>query len=199
MTTIIDLLRHGEPAGGPKYRGSLDDPLSPEGWQQMHTAVQGHPAWDTIVSSSLQRCAAFANDLGQQASIPVTLEESFQEMNFGHWEGRTGKEILADDRHRLTLFWQDPLNNPPPDGEHMTDFYRRIHDAWYNLLEQNKDSSLLLVTHGGVIRVILCLVLQMPLQNLSRVVVEYASLSRIQVDEVDGAPMPRLVFHTGRF
>ena len=37
--TIIDLLRHGEPDGGQKFRGAVDDPLSPHGWEQMRSAV----------------------------------------------------------------------------------------------------------------------------------------------------------------
>jgi len=31
-TTTIDLLRHGEPVGGKRYRGQIDDPLSEKGW-----------------------------------------------------------------------------------------------------------------------------------------------------------------------
>ena len=33
--TVIDLIRHGEPVGGRRYRGHIDDPLSERGWQQM--------------------------------------------------------------------------------------------------------------------------------------------------------------------
>ena len=199
MSTLINLLRHGEPKGGSKYRGSLDDPLSQEGWRQMQTAVQGHPPWNAIISSPLQRCAAFAEALGQQLSTPVTLEKRLQEMSFGRWEGRTATEIMADDRQRLTLFWKNPLENPPPGGEDLSNFHQRVNSAWHDLLEQYKDRSLLIVAHGGVIRMSVCQVLQMPLQHLSRVVVEYASLTQIRIDEVEGRTMPRLVFHAGRF
>lgn len=199
MATFIDLLRHGEPEGGSKYRGSLDDPLSVEGWQQMYAAVQGHPPWDAIVSSPLQRCSAFAHALGSRLHTPVMLEGGFQEMSFGSWEGRTSEDILADEGQKLVLFWRDPLNNPPPGGEYLPDFHQRVQHAWYELLAQKKDQSILLVAHGGVIRMILCLVLQMPLQYLSRVVVEYASLSRIRVDEIEGTLMPRLIFHAAQF
>ncbi len=199
MATMIDLLRHGEPEGGPRYRGSLDDPLSTEGWRQMEAAVQGHPAWDAIYSSPLKRCARFAHALGQPLAIPIMVEERFQEMHFGEWEGRTSVELLANDRSRLTRFWRDPLNNPPPGGEDLRDFHRRVQSGWEALVSQHPGQSLLVVAHSGVIRMILGLVLQMPLQNLSRMVVEYASVSRIKVDEVEGQPLPRLVFHAGRF
>ena len=39
MLTTIDLIRHGEPVGGRKYRGQTDDPLSEKGWEQMWKAV----------------------------------------------------------------------------------------------------------------------------------------------------------------
>ncbi|MBF0400028.1 MAG: alpha-ribazole phosphatase family protein [Magnetococcales bacterium] len=199
MTTTIDLLRHGEPEGGPKYRGSLDDPLSAAGWQQMRAAVRGHPAWETIYSSPLQRCARFADELGQQLAIPVVRERRFQEMDFGHWEGRTSTDILATDYQGLTQFWRDPLNNPPPGGEHLATFQQRVQEGWQALVSLHRDQSLLVVAHSGVIRMILSLVLQVPLQNLSRMVVEYASVSRVRVDEVAGQPLPRLIFHAGRF
>ena len=199
MTTVIDLLRHGEPYGGKKYRGSLDDPLSQEGWRQMRAAIQGHPSWDSIVSSPLQRCAAFAGEVGEQLRVPVQFDERFREINFGQWEGFTAKEIMAKDRQQLTRFWQNPLDNPPPGGELISDFNQRVVAAWHQLVVQNRDQSVLLVVHGGVIRILLCEVLQTPLQHLSRFVVEYASLSRVRVDEVEGSFMPRLIFHAGRY
>lgn len=199
MATIIDLLRHGEPEGGPKYRGSLDDPLSHEGWQQMHAAVQGHPPWSTIISSPLQRCAAFAETLGRQLDIPVIREYRLQEINFGRWEGKTAKEIMEEDHDLLTQFWHNPLDNPPPEGEPLSHFHQRVESAWLDIVENHRDRSLLVVAHGGIIRMILCLVLHIPIQNISRIVVEYASLSRVRIDLVEGKVTPRLVFHAGQF
>lgn len=199
MTTQIDLLRHGEPEGGPKYRGSLDDPLNDLGWRQMRTSLQGHPTWDSIVTSPLRRCSHFAHKLGEECKIPVVIEKKFQEMHFGQWEGRTSEEILKDPSQHLTLFWRDPLNNPPPDGEHLRDFHKRIGEAWYHLLEQTQDQSILVVAHGGVIRMILSLILGTPLYHLSRYVVDYASVTRIRVDQVEGVQIPRLISHGGTF
>ncbi|MBF0162150.1 MAG: alpha-ribazole phosphatase family protein [Magnetococcales bacterium] len=199
MVTTIDLLRHGEPEGGPKYRGSLDDPLSATGWAQMRAAVQGHPAWNAIYSSPLQRCARFAQTLGEELSIPVHLEPRWQEMHFGRWEGRTSSALLQEEPHRLLQFWQDPLNHPPPEGEHLLDFQQRVQSGWEERLQQQHNSHLLVVAHSGVIRMMLGLVLQMPLQNLSRLVVEYASVSRVRIDRVGEKAMPRLIFHAGRF
>lgn len=43
--TTVDLLRHGEPEGGQMFRGAVDDPLSPRGWEQMRSAVGDCRAW----------------------------------------------------------------------------------------------------------------------------------------------------------
>ena len=48
--TTVDLLRHGEPEGGKKFRGAVDDPLSPQGWAQMRTAVGDGRDWQVIRS-----------------------------------------------------------------------------------------------------------------------------------------------------
>ena len=62
ITTLIDLVRHGEPVGGIRYRGQMDDPLSHTGWQEMRKAIGRETPWDAIISSPLLRCRAFAED-----------------------------------------------------------------------------------------------------------------------------------------
>jgi len=62
---IVDLLRHGEPVGGRRYRGQTDDPLSDKGWKQMWTAVAGQQPWQVIVTSTLSRCREFAWCMGR--------------------------------------------------------------------------------------------------------------------------------------
>ncbi|MEW6253578.1 MAG: histidine phosphatase family protein, partial [Planctomycetota bacterium] len=63
MSTLIDLMRHGEPVGGRRYRGQVDDPLSEKGWAQMRAAVGEAAPWHHVVSSPLLRCREFAETL----------------------------------------------------------------------------------------------------------------------------------------
>ena len=58
--TWVDLLRHGEPEGGRRYRGAQDDPLSERGWRQMHASGIEGAQLTGVVSSPLRRCRAFA-------------------------------------------------------------------------------------------------------------------------------------------
>jgi len=109
-TTVIDLIRHGEPEGGQMFRGSKDDPLSNLGWQQMKAAIADDDHWDAIVSSPMQRCRRFAQQLAEEHKIPLHIEEDLREIGFGEWEGLTAEQIQKRYGDHLNHFWQDPIN-----------------------------------------------------------------------------------------
>lgn len=198
VSTLVDLLRHGEPVGGKKYRGQIDDPLSEKGWRQMRDAVAGHCPWDVIVSSPLCRCAAFAQELAEQHGIPVELEARFMELRFGAWEGRTAAELLEQDPLALTRFWQDPVKYAPPGGEVLSAFRDRVKTAFEEILARHAGRHALIVCHAGVIRLLISHALDMPLNRMFRIDVPSAGISRLRVDANDAGPLPRLVFHAGR-
>ena len=75
ISTTFDLMRHGTPVGGRKYRGQIDDPLSAEGWAQMRAAVAGQCPWDVIISSPLLRCVEFARELAQRHDLALELDD----------------------------------------------------------------------------------------------------------------------------
>ena len=190
--TTIDLIRHGMPQGGQRYRGWLDDPLSEQGWQQMNEALEREHSWDLIVSSSLIRCADFALALGERLHRPVQLEPRLREISFGNWEGRTASEIYQEAPEEIANFWSDPVNHSPPGGERLEQFAQRIEAVWSELTEEHRGKHILLVGHGGVIRMIIGQLLGMPLNNLFRLEVPMAALSRVRIE----ADLPRLVFHS---
>ena len=70
-------------------------------------------------------------------------------------------------------------------------------DAWATLLERHRGQHVLLVAHGGTIRMVLRRILDMPLRRLWRFEVPFAALSRVHWFH-DPEADPRLVFHNGR-
>lgn len=203
LITTIDLIRHGEPAGGEMYRGTKDDPLSELGWQQMRDAVAKPAAWDQIVSSPLLRCAEFAQELAQQRDIPLAIEPEFREICFGDWEGQRPQELTAADPQQLLNFWLNPVAHSPRNAEPFAQFNERIQQAWQGLLATYTGKHLLLVCHGGVIRALLSQLTGMPVENTFRWHVPYAAVSRIRIyteqgGDADGRQVPTLVFHAGQ-
>lgn len=198
MTTTIDMIRHGEPVGGKRYRGQIDDPLSDKGWAQMRAAVGEHCPWDAIISSPLKRCAAFAEELSAHHRLPLTLDARLMELGFGDWEGKTAAELMAEDPECLMNFWREPLKHTPPGAETLQEFAARINAAWQELMSKYAGRHVLIVGHAGQMRMVLSQVLCMPIEAMFRIQVENAALSRIQVDGVGGETLPRLIFHGGQ-
>lgn len=195
-TTIIDLIRHGEPEGGPKFRGSQDDPLSELGWQQMRGAVSETDQWDVIVTSPLLRCIEFATELAEQRNLPLHVEERLREVNFGAWEGKTTAEVIAAEGNKLSRFWEDPVANTPPGGETIIDFNQRVIEGWQHWRDTLAGQRALVVCHGGVIRMILADVMGIPLKkSFGAVSVPFACRSRIRVDQSDFGTLTSLHRH----
>jgi broad specificity phosphatase PhoE len=115
-------------------------------------------------------------------------------MDFGEWEGRPIEEVHRDDAEAVTRFYQDPATVAPPGGESMEMVQGRLLNAWQQVLTQHKGEHLLLVQHGGTIRILLADLLGMPLAAVTRLEIHYASLSRVQIYETDAEPFPKLVF-----
>lgn len=197
MVTTIDLIRHGEPIGGARFRGHTDDPLSETGWAQMRAAVQDENPWQVVVSSPLLRCAEFAAELAARAGVPLETEARFKEIGFGEWEGRTSEELMQSAPDQLDLFWRDPARHTPPGGESLETFAARVTASWIDTLARHAGKKILLVAHGGVNRVILCNVLQIPLQNMFRLQVPFAGMSRVRIFGSGSEALPQLVFHGG--
>ena len=182
VTSYIDLLRHGETTNHIHYCGSTDIPLSTNGWKQMWTVSKTLPPdWDHIITSPLTRCAAFAKIFSLHYVIPYTVDGRIKEIHFGDWENRSAAELMQVDSDALTRFWNNPIHNTPPNGEHLSGFKKRVLSAWHDITIQYAGSKTLLITHGGVIRTILCHVLHYPIERIFEFKIGHATIQRIQI------------------
>jgi len=184
-------MRHGEPVGGRRYRGQIDDPLSEKGWAQMHAAVGESVPWTRVVSSPLLRCRAFAETLAERHGLPLALDDRLKEVGFGVWEGRSAAEIEADAPGTLARFKADPVHARPQGAEPLADFHARVAAALDALLAQHAGQHVLLVGHAGVMRMALAWALQIPLEHVYRIEVATATLTRLRFE----AGRASLIFH----
>lgn len=179
-TTIIDLMRHGEPAGGRKYRGWSDDPLTDLGWAQMRKAARPPFPWQVLVSSPLLRCREFAEDLSRRAKLPLAVDDRLKEVGFGEWEGQTAETIEVMYPGALKRFYQSPASARPANAEPLTDFQARVSGALSDMLREYAGQHLLVLTHAGVIRAAICHTLHAPLHATYRMQVDYGGLTRLK-------------------
>ena len=181
MSVQLDLLRHGETELGGGLRGSLDDALTPLGWAQMREAVKGGGPWDRIVSSPLQRCALFARELSAQLDIPVSFDKHLQELHFGVWEGQSAAALMQTDEQALGQFWADPYAFTPPDGEPVLEFSARVLSAVGRLQQDFVGERVLVVCHGGVMKLLLARARGLPREQLLQVPVLHGAMFGLQV------------------
>lgn len=191
MSATLDLMRHGEPVGGRKYRGQVDDPLSDKGWAQMREAVGDAAPWTRIVSSPLTRYRAFAEALAERHGLPLDFEARLKEVGFGEWEGKSAAEIEAAWPGSLARFKADPVGARPAGAEALDAFHARVAAALDDMLAAHGDDHILLVGHAGVMRMALAWALHIPLANAYRIEVASASLTRLRFE----AGRASLVFH----
>jgi len=167
---ICMLARHGK--DDESVRGGWSQhSLSEEGMKQARElagrlqAQKNSYSLSRIYSSDLVRAAQTARIVGDRLGLAVTLLPDFREVNNGLLAGM--KNDLAEDRFP-GLYWnQLAWEQTYPEGESPKAFYERIADAWERFsceLVSGKE-NVLLVTHGGVIQVILSLINNVPYTN----------------------------------
>ncbi len=184
MTTCIDVIRHGEPEGGHRYRGhNIDDPLTERGWLQMRSAVPKKPLWQHIISSPLKRCLEFSKELAEDLQILYTIDDRVKEIGFGCWEGKTPGEIIAQDSDALNHFYQDPVNHRPAGAEPLEIFSKRVWQAYQSIAKEHEGKHVLIVAHAGVARAITANILRMSLDDVySRLRIEYGGIITSSVE-----------------
>jgi broad specificity phosphatase PhoE len=177
--TTVDLLRHGQVATPNLFCAPRHEPLGISGWKQLTLATQTG-RWDAVIASPSRRCHDFARLLAQRLNCPFEVDARFGEMDFGLWIGKTQDEIWAQDAELMQQLWYQPRRFIAPGGEAMESFIDRIHEAWNDLQARYPGQHVLVLTHAGVIRVVLAQVLDILYQKSLRFEVGYAQITRVR-------------------
>ena len=142
----------------------------------MRAAVGEGAGWEVVVSSPLVRCTAFATEFSRREGIALHTDERLRELHFGEWEGMSSAQLMRGQPEDLARFWNNPYRNTPPGGETLRAFERRVLAVWQDVIWRYRRERVLVVTHAGVIRIILCHVRRLPRSALLSVDVPHASL-----------------------
>jgi len=202
----VDFIRHGEPEGGDILRGRVNPALTELGWAQMRAAAAlsaEHeptivtPQWSHIISSPLSRCSDFARRTAEKVQLTPLIQDQWQEIDYGDWDGMLIKDWRVVAADQFKAFRNDLSALAPPNGEDYLSFKGRITAAFEALTALPNHSHVLVVTHGGVLRVVLPTVLGMPLNRSFPLHIPFACLSRITMDVSDDNMHCALLFHNG--
>lgn len=176
--TLVTLLRHGEVEGRAHvFRGSSDEPLSAEGEAQMRAALARLPGppITCIASSPLQRCRKFAEAYAAECDVPLDIVAELREKHFGRWEGLSCDEAAADDPAAFARFSLRDDAAAAPEGETLGAFRQRVLAAWQDWLGDADGGHRLLISHAGVMRVLLQDALGLPSTHIYRIALPVAA------------------------
>lgn len=171
----IYLIRHTTPdiAQGVCYGQTDLDVVSTfeKEYERIVSQVSNKP-FDTVYSSPLQRC----NKLAQKFSTDITYDDRLKEMSFGDWEMKKWEEVEQDG---LKNWMNDFVTQPPPNGESFNMLRDRVVDFWDELTSDDSDANQAIFTHGGVIRTIVCHLLEIPLSKAFQFHLDYGAVTKI--------------------
>lgn len=186
----IYIIRHGETDGNlTKYlQGcSKDNPLNAKGLAQAQKVMEffKDKPLDAIYSSPLKRAQQTAAPLAESKGLKIHTVPGFKEISFGDWEGIEMAEIERRWASQMMLFFKQPSRLTIPGGRPFAEVQREAWTTFQNILEkEGHGRQIAMVAHGGVIRLLMCAFLEMPLDRMWSLSVYNASV--ITINEWDG-------------
>ena len=180
------IVRHGATANNAEARftGQSDVGLSALGERQavalaerLRGAQMGH-----IVASDLVRARVTAEAVAHCHDLPVALDPDLREISMGAWEGMTFAEIATRDPEGWAQWRGDTLSYAPPDGETAHQALARMLAAFDRWHAAHAGATVLWVTHGGVIGLLVCHLLGMDLMRRWQLRRDNASLTELEAN-----------------
>ena len=194
LETRVFLIRHGvtdwHRAG--RVLGQRDIPLNDEGVVQAEEAARTldglHLA--EVIASPLMRATQTAEIIGRRFEIEVARDPRLIDFRLGKWTGMTYDDVASSEEY--SRFLADPLSERIPDGENLGEIRTRAVAAVEQALEDSPSGdAIAVVTHAGVIRVLLAHYLGSHPANYHRIRVSPGSISVLSF--ADGRDLPRVL------
>ena len=167
---MIVLVRHGETENAKgKAIGHTDLHLSGTGNIQAQMLAESlkEIEFKTFMASPLTRTMQTAAYIEKSCGIIPTPRPELMEINLGKWDGLSYHKIKKEFPDEYSKRGQDFAGYRPPDGENFMDLKKRV-KSFLDKLPQ-KQSPVLIITHAGVIRILMHIVLGFPLENIFRI------------------------------
>ena len=181
--TVLSFIRHAEVEA--KYHsvfgGRIDMELSPRGHEQAAALAKylHQKPVDAVYASPMKRVQqTLAPLLLNGIPQPIILAD-LREVDFGDWTGLTWDEVEA--KFRVSPFeWLDQLEGATiPNAESAEAFRARVAPCLRQMIQNHPGQQVAVVCHGGVIRMALAILLELPFSKIAAFEIQYASLTQV--------------------
>ena len=181
--TRLLLIRHAEVEGRYQYvfGGRIDMDISPSGHRQAAALAQylKQRKIDALFASPMKRVqqtlSAYANN-----GAPLTqVLPDLREVDFGDWTGLGWDEVRT--KFGLSAYsWVDQLDSGGiANAENITAYRERVGGALDTIRQSSAGATVAVFCHGGVIRMMLALLLDLPFSKTNGFAIDYASVTEV--------------------
>lgn len=179
----ITLVRHIKTIAPEGMCYGQTDVALPAGYESIHAQLAEQlkdEPFDALYSSPLKRCALLAKTIA--SGRPVTFDERLKELNFGDWEEQMWSDIekLPESKR----FFNDYINVAPPEGESFREMILRIRDFFDELKRNCSDKRVLIISHGGPIRIFNAFISHVEIKRIFDFKVNYADILKYNISSV---------------
>jgi len=187
MAQRLIITRHPAIPGNDQGRfiGLSDISLGAQGEKEargLARSLAARYSFQRIFSSPLQRCRRTAEIIAEQFRPSVQIINRLREIDFGEWENRNFQEISQLDPAAVEDWLMKSSDFQFPGGERICAFQERVKQATEILLK-TEGESLLAVTHGGVMRTMLCHLLRIPFSASLAFKIQPAAVVELEIHE----------------
>lgn len=159
MASRLLIIRHAcvAPAFEERFVGKTNVSLNGRGERQAKAIADLASTWNLskCYVSPMARALQTAGPIIEKLNISAQCEDDLREIDFGKWEGMTFCQVQREHGHLVDQWCASCGDFAFPSGESMTDFHLRIERCAAKLSTDPAD-TVLAVTHGGIIRALIC-------------------------------------------
>lgn len=179
------LVRHGETSWNTegRFQGHYDINLSPEGLHQAYRVAERLASsgylFDALYSSDLQRARLTTSPIAEALHLTPIYDPRIREIYAGELQGLLRSEMVERYPEFHQAVQDDPWNARRPGGESMADLAARVQ----RFIDDLPDGRFVVVTHGGVIRAALKIVLRLENGTWRKFQIQNTSITRLLYPE----------------
>jgi broad specificity phosphatase PhoE len=179
------LVRHGETDWHLENRilGRTNTSLNEKGFRQAELIGEWMAGQNlsALYVSPMQRCRETLKPTADRKGMAPVILPDLQEIDFGEWDGRTAADIMAESPELLRNWLLYPSRFRVPGGESLPEVLERVTRGVNSILAAHTpEDDIMLVTHGGPIRLAVCIALGMEMDRMLRLEVDLASITLIK-------------------
>lgn len=195
MRTSIWFLRVGQSAYNRRrvFMGQADGGLTRLGQSQVQAAIEmiRRQRITQVYAAPQSICQEAAQMVATHWSAPVTTTPVWADQAMGVWTGLTWREAGRRDPDVMQARMANPVQSAPPGGESLAQVAERVMQGWRQLQQQAHGHRAVVVTAGLPIQIVLCALLQVPLQNHWMWRMDYGGWTAIEL--YNGTPIVRCI------